>query len=84
MRIREAIKALSPEMQKVAILCLVEERPVAEVSAMLKISESTCRMRICRIRKYLRNCLEQPENAAARKRGRPRNKVPFVGEPETG
>ncbi len=86
-RIREAIKALTPEMQKVAILCLVEERPVSEVSEMLKISESTCRMRICRIRKYLRNCIEQPETAAPKKRGRPRgsrNKILLVGEPETG
>lgn len=61
--IRESIKTMRPAWRDVAILHFVEGRPIAEVCEILKINNPTCRMRISRIRKYLR---EQVGNAPQR------------------
>lgn len=58
-RIHECILEMKPKMCDVAILCLVEGRPVEEVCEILDISGPTCRMRISRIRKYLRKELKK-------------------------
>ena len=52
--IQECIKEMRPVWRDVAILHFVEGRPVAEVCEILKINAPTCRMRLSRIRKYLR------------------------------
>lgn len=52
-RLREGVLSMSLEMQAVVVLYMLEERPIEEVCSILNVSESTCRMRICRIRRYL-------------------------------
>ncbi len=52
--IQDCIKEMRPVWRDVAILHFVEGRPVAEICEILKINAPTCRMRISRIRKYLR------------------------------
>lgn len=56
--IQEMIKSMSPVLREVALLHMVEGRPVDEVCEHLKISNSACRMRISRIRKYMREQLK--------------------------
>lgn len=58
-RIHQCILEMKPKMCDVAILCLVEGRPVEEVCEILDISGPTCRMRISRIRKLLREELKK-------------------------
>ncbi len=62
-RIRKGIAAMSYDMQKVAVLCLIEERSVEEVSRRLGISVPACRMRVSRIRKRLYDWMENPGTA---------------------
>ncbi len=69
--VRQGILSLSPEMQEIVTQCLVERRPVREVSERLHISEATCRMRISRIRKQLEKWLVYGEDTR-KKRGRPK------------
>ncbi len=71
-RVRAGILSLSREMQDVAVLHLIEGNSLEEVCDMLHISKTTCRMRIFRIRKYLREWLDHPEMDAPKKRGRPK------------
>lgn len=58
-RLHECILEMTPKMCDVAILCLVEGRPVEEVCRILDINSSTCRMRISRIRKLLKKELKK-------------------------
>ena len=58
-RIHQCILEMKPKMCDVAMLCLVEGRPVEEVCEILDISGPTCRMRISRIRKLLREELKK-------------------------
>lgn len=58
-QIRDGIAAMSPALKDVAILCLVERRTIGEVCQLLKINESTCRMRLYRIRKYLAEWIKE-------------------------
>lgn len=58
-RIHKCILEMTPKMCDVAILCLVEGRPVEEVCKILDINGPTCRMRISRIRKLLREELKK-------------------------
>lgn len=71
-RLRKGVMSLSREMQDVVVLYMVEGRPFEEVCELLHISKDTCRMRICRIRKHLREWLEHPEITGPKKRGRPK------------
>ena len=52
---------MSLAMQAVVVLYMLEERPIKEVCRILKVSESTCRMRILRIRRYLSKWMENGE-----------------------
>lgn len=52
--IQDCIKEMRPVWRDVAILHFVEGRPIPEVCEILNINAPTCRMRISRIRKYLR------------------------------
>lgn len=45
---------MKPEWRDVAILHFVEERPISEVSQILGIKEASCRMRLTRLRRYLK------------------------------
>ena len=53
LRLRECICRMTPAIRDVAVLCLIEERPVEEASRILRISAATCRMRLCRARRHL-------------------------------
>lgn len=53
-KIHECILGMKPKLSQVAILYIVEGRPLEEVCKILNISSPTCRMRISRVRKYLR------------------------------
>ena len=53
--IKKEIDKMKQDWRDVITLCLIEDRPVEEVSAILEISEPALRMRISRIRKYLRD-----------------------------
>lgn len=57
--IQENILNMRPILQEVAILYMIEGRPREEVCEILNISDSTCRMRISRIRKYIRELLKK-------------------------
>lgn len=52
--VQNDIKAMKRQWRDVAILGLVEERSTAEICAILEIESTVCRMRLSRIRKYLR------------------------------
>ena len=56
-RIRQYIDAMKPEWKEVATMFMIEKRPLTEVCEILDISNAACRMRISRIRKYLRERL---------------------------
>lgn len=58
-RIREEILAMSPALQEVAILHMVEGRPRKQVCEILNISDATCRMRISRIRSHFQKFLKE-------------------------
>jgi len=50
---------MKPALREVALLHMVEGRPVKEVCGILSISNPACRMRIMRIRKYLKELLKK-------------------------
>lgn len=52
--VQNDIKAMKRQWRDVAILSLVEERTNAEICEILEIESTVCRMRLSRIRKYLR------------------------------
>lgn len=58
-KIHEDIMDMSPALRQVAILHMVEGRPRDEVCEKLNISDSTCRMRISRIRKRIMKLLKE-------------------------
>ena len=58
-QIRKAILNMSPALKEVAILHMVEGRPRDEVCKILGISDSTCRMRISRIRRQIAKLLKE-------------------------
>lgn len=55
----EFLKSLKKDWRNIALLHFVEGRDVVEVAKIEGIKESACRMRISRIRKYIRKWLEQ-------------------------
>ena len=57
-KIRESIREMSSALRDVAILYMIEGRPRQQVCEILGISDSVCRMRISRIRSYIRNLLK--------------------------
>lgn len=58
-QIRKAILNMSPALKEVAILHMVEGRPRDEVCKILGINDSTCRMRISRIRRQIAKLLKE-------------------------
>ena len=52
--ITKYLQDMKPEWRDVAILHFVEERPISEVSQILGIKEASCRMRLTRLRRYLK------------------------------
>ena len=52
--IRKTIEDMRPSLREVAVLYMVEGRSLTEVAEILKISKAACRMRIFRIRAYMR------------------------------
>lgn len=52
--VREMIMNMKKDWRDIAILHLIEQRPLAEVCQILELESSVCRMRLSRIRKYLR------------------------------
>ena len=48
------LQDMKPEWRDVAILHFIEERPISEVSQILGIKEASCRMRLTRLRRYLK------------------------------
>lgn len=65
--IKKCIQEMRPNWRDVAILHFVEGRPVPEVCEILKINGPTCRMRISRIRKYLREQIGDIEKKSSEK-----------------
>lgn len=59
--LREVIDGMKEEWKDLAMLLFVEGRQVSEVSALLGLSEPACRMRMSRIRKYIKNWLKERE-----------------------
>ncbi len=57
--VKNAIAEMSADLQKAAILHLVEGRPQKEVAEILGISIDACRARISRARKFLQKKLEE-------------------------
>ena len=57
--IRKSIEDMRPSLREVAILHMVEGRPSAEVAEILNISNAACRMRIFRIRAYMREVFKK-------------------------
>lgn len=55
LEIRKEIMGMKKDWRDVAILYFIEERPIEDISLILEISEPALRMRISRIRKYLRD-----------------------------
>ena len=55
MEIRRKILEMKKEWRDVATLYFIEERPIEDICLILEISEPALRMRISRIRKYLRD-----------------------------
>ena len=53
-KIQECIEKMKPSWREVAVLHLIEGRPLVEVCEILNISNAACRMRVSRIRKYLK------------------------------
>lgn len=56
--IRDSILSMKKDWRDVAMLYFVEERQIKEICEILKISNTVCRTRISRARKYLRALLE--------------------------
>ena len=56
--VKKCLQDMKPEWRDVAILHFIEERPIAEVSRILGINEASCRMRLTRLRRYLRKYLD--------------------------
>lgn len=52
--VRETIFNMKKEWLDIAVLHIIEQRPIAEVCQILELDSSVCRMRLSRIRKYLR------------------------------
>ena len=52
--ITKYLQDMKPEWRDVAILHFIEERPISEVSQILGIKEASCRMRLTRLRRYLK------------------------------
>lgn len=59
--IAHALRALPAQQRAAAILCLVEDRPVAEVARIMACAESTVRVHLHRARKRLCRILGEPE-----------------------
>lgn len=57
--LQEAIKHMKKDWSDLALLLFVEGREVSEVCQILDISEAACRMRMSRIRKYLKGWLKR-------------------------
>lgn len=58
-QIHEGIMKMNPALREVALLHMVEGRPVEEVCKILHISNPACRMRVMRIRKYVKEMLKK-------------------------
>jgi len=58
-KIHDDIMAMTPALREVALLHMVDGKPRDEVCKTLKISDSTCRMRISRIRKRIKKLLKE-------------------------
>lgn len=56
------IETMKPVWKDIAILGLVEERSIPEICEILELESSVCRMRLSRIRKYLRSCFHQRDS----------------------
>ncbi len=52
--VRETIMNMKDDWREIAVLHLIEQRPLSEVCQILDLKSSVCRMRLSRIRKYLR------------------------------
>lgn len=57
-RIWNCIESMKPSWRDTATLFLIQGRPLDEVCEILEISNTACRMRISRIRKYLKEQLK--------------------------
>lgn len=55
---RRCIEDMKPTLRDVAVLYLIQGRTVPEVCEILEISSAACKMRISRIKKYLREQLK--------------------------
>lgn len=60
--VRETILNLKKEWRDIAVLHLIEQRSISEVCQILELEPSVCRMRLSRIRKYLRELYRQKES----------------------
>ena len=61
--ITKYLQDMKPEWRDVAILHFIEERPISEVSQILGIKEASCRMRLTRLRRYLKIFLTKSKGA---------------------
>lgn len=61
--IHETILGMKKEWRDIAILHLIEQRSLPEVCQILELESSVCRMRLSRIRKYLREYFNRKEES---------------------
>ncbi|MEG0216132.1 MAG: RNA polymerase subunit sigma-24, partial [Hungatella sp.] len=62
MEIYQKLQGLKDDWKDMALLYFIEERTPVEVCEILKLKPTVFRMRLSRMRKYLREWLEQREN----------------------
>ncbi len=71
--IQKCIREMKPDWYNIVVLYFVEGRPVEEVSEIMGINVTACRMRVSRIRKYLREQIGEAEPPKSRSRKNPKD-----------
>lgn len=72
-KIQECVQKMKPDWYNIIALYFIEGRPVEEVSKIMGISTPTLRMRVSRIRKYLREQIGEAEPPKKRSRQGPKD-----------
>lgn len=67
-KIQECVQKMKPDWYDIIVLYFIEGRPVEEVSKIMGINTPTLRMRVSRIRKYLREQIGEAEPPKKRSR----------------
>lgn len=67
-KIQQCVRGMKPDWYNIVVLYFIEGRPVEEVSKMMGINVTAFRMRVSRIRKYLREQIGEAEPPKPRSR----------------